>query len=46
VNNTDFENYLDSIGAQWAHLGATDYAVTLNNAQLRRSEAIQGNWLP
>ncbi|OKH83338.1 hypothetical protein EB73_07190 [Mycobacterium sp. SWH-M3] len=29
MTNTEFERHLDSIGAQWAHLGGDDYAVTL-----------------
>jgi hypothetical protein len=29
MTNKDFENYLESIGAKWAHLGGADYAVTL-----------------
>jgi hypothetical protein len=34
MTNKDFEDYLESIGAEWAHLGGADYAVTLKTGSV------------
>lgn len=31
MDRKEFEKYLESIGAEWSHLGGGDYAVTLKS---------------